>query len=433
MIECPSCHCVILGAIMVQKKGVDTNDTVKLRDGEVVLYQRQGSHRWQARFKLPDNTWHRITTKRNNLDEAKRVASEAYDRARFRHREGMNAVSRRFRDVADLTIRQMDAEIANGKGKVIYKDYKQVIMTYLMPYFGATQIDQISQDDLPRFDAWREREMERQPSASTLMNHNAALNRVFDTAVMEGWMLKKNVPELKNRGKKGNRRPDFTMDEWRRVTANLRHWINKTQDKRTRQMRELLQDYVLILSNTGIRTGKEAESIRWKHIRWHHDKGGERYLMVSVKGKTGERELVARHGCEVFFQRIQSRFPAMAAMSFDNLLKAKSDKFVFRLPDVVKDDGSIVEGKQTKNLYHTFNQFLTDHKLLEDKQGNHRTLYSLRHTYATMRLTIDKVPHHDLAKQMGTSIAMIEKHYSHLKPIMVAQLLAGKKHSKKAK
>jgi hypothetical protein len=30
-----------------------------------------------------------------------------------------------------------------------------------------------------------------------------------------------------------------------------------------------------------------------------------------------------------------------------------------------------------------------------------------------------------LAKQMGTSILMIERHYSHLKPLMVAEQLAG--------
>lgn len=391
---------------MIQK-ALDRGETVKLRDGEVILYLRKGSERWQARYKLPDNTWHRITTKRTNLDEAQRVATDAYDRARFLHREGFNAISRRFRDVAELTIKQMDAETANGKGKVIYKDYKQVIQTYLIPFFGKSQIDKITQEDISRFESWRESEMAKSPSASTIMNHNAALKRVFDSAVVQGWMLKKNIPELKNRGKKGNRRPDFTLDEWRKVTANLRHWITKAPDERSRHMRELLRDYVLILSNTGIRTGKEANSIKWKHIRWTTDADGDRYLMIAVKGKTGERELVARHGCEVFLARIQSRFPDLAKMSFDQLLKARVDDFVFRLPARTTKDGKYLESSRTPNLYHTFNQFLVEHDLLEDKQGNHRTLYSLRHMYATMRLMIDKVPHHDLAKQMGTSIQMI--------------------------
>lgn len=417
---------------MVQKV-VDKSEIVKLRDGEVVLYLRPESMRWQARFKLPDNQWHRITTKRTNIDEAMRIATDAYDRARYRHMEGVNAVSRRFRDVAELTIKLLDAETENGKGKVIYKDYKQVIRTYLIPFFGNRQIDKITHDNIVQFDSWRESEMARKPSASTLMNHNAALNRVFDTAVIQGWMVKKNVPELKNHGKKGKRRPDFTIDEWRRVVRNMPHWIKKAPDERSRQMRELLQDYVLVLSNTGIRTGREAENIKWKHIRWHTDNDGERYLVISVNGKTGERDLVARHGCDVFFQRIQSRFPELAKMSFDALLKAKIDKFVFRLPDRKTKKGKIIESTQTKNLYHTFNQFLTEYNLLEDKQGNHRTLYSLRHMYATMRLQIDNVSHFKLKEQMGTSVQMLEKHYAHMTPIMSAKELAGKKYEQKPK
>ena len=51
--------------------------------------------------------------------------------------------------------------------------------------------------------------------------------------------------------------------------------------------------------------------------------------------------------------------------------------------------------------------------------------YSLRHTYATLALTHDRVPIHTLAKQMGTSVVMIERHYSHLKVIQAAEQLRG--------
>ncbi len=42
------------------------------------------------------------------------------------------------------------------------------------------------------------------------------------------------------------------------------------------------------------------------------------------------------------------------------------------------------------------------------------TLYSLRHTYATLELLENKTDIHTLAKQMGNSAAMIERHYSKL-------------------
>ena len=63
-----------------------------------------------------------------------------------------------------------------------------------------------------------------------------------------------------------------------------------------------------------------------------------------------------------------------------------------------------------------FAQYLSAHNLLIDPQTNQRRVfYSLRHTYATFALLYDKVPIHTLAEQMGTSVEMIEQHYSHLK------------------
>jgi integrase len=53
-----------------------------------------------------------------------------------------------------------------------------------------------------------------------------------------------------------------------------------------------------------------------------------------------------------------------------------------------------------------------------------RSLYSLRHYYATQRL-LEGIPIHDLAEQMGTSVLMITKHYSHLTPLMKAKQFAG--------
>jgi hypothetical protein len=42
-----------------------------------------------------------------------------------------------------------------------------------------------------------------------------------------------------------------------------------------------------------------------------------------------------------------------------------------------------------------------------------------------MMLTHDGVPIHTLAKQMGTSVLMIEKHYSHLKVVTAKKQLRG--------
>ena len=45
-----------------------------------------------------------------------------------------------------------------------------------------------------------------------------------------------------------------------------------------------------------------------------------------------------------------------------------------------------------------------------------RSLYSLRHTYAHFSILNKTMDVYTLAKQMGTSVKMIELHYGHLQP-----------------
>jgi integrase len=197
MIRCPVC-----AAPLCSGASVAESNLVKIRDGEVVIYMR--GNVWQARYRLPDQSWHRISTKRRNLDDAMRVAAESYDFARFRAKEGMVAVSRRFRDVANQTIKQLELAIAGGNGKVSYRDYIQAINKYLNPFFGNLHIDKLDQSDLAKFDAWRVEKMGKEPAASTVNNHVSAINRVFGTALAEGWIQKKNIPSIKIKGKNAN-------------------------------------------------------------------------------------------------------------------------------------------------------------------------------------------------------------------------------------
>ena len=55
--------------------------------------------------------------------------------------------------------------------------------------------------------------------------------------------------------------------------------------------------------------------------------------------------------------------------------------------------------------------------------GTDRTLYSLRHTYATIEL-LTGTDMHTLARQMVTSVVMLERHYSKLTATMAAAELA---------
>ena len=87
------------------------------------------------------------------------------------------------------------------------------------------------------------------------------------------------------------------------------------------------------------------------------------------------------------------------------------------------------DGTVTNALHQTFRNFLKENELLIcPRTGQARTLYSLRHTYATFALLKDGMDIHTLAIQMGTSIQMIERHYSHLTPRLKKDMLTGKRY-----
>ena len=393
-----------------------STQTVTLLDGDVRLVKRKNSRAWQAAFKI-DGRWVRVSTKCRQLDDAKRRARELYVEYQVRQKNGLPVVSKRFADVARLVIAEMDRQLAAGVGKASWRDYKIVLERYFIPYFGDRFVTSITYEELQQFAQWREHKMGHAPKASTLNTHNSALNRVFDEAVARGYMNRTHVPVLINKGRDSQRRPDFRREEYRRMIRSFPSWVDAGREGKSRDMRYLLRDYVLVLANTGIRHGTEAENLRWKHIHLFEE-GGLTFLEMSVSGKTGQRDLICRASTISHLKRIQSRCPDIAGMTFEQLLKAQLDVPVFRLPD----------GTVSKNLRQTFKLLMKDTGLLKcPRTGQDRTLYSLRHTYATFALLNDGMDVHTLAIQMGTSIGMIERHYSHLTPRLRKEVLTGKR------
>lgn len=388
--------------------------TILLLDGDLKLYKRPDTRRWQATFRLKSR-WVRVSTGHHDMAEAIISARDLFYKYRYMEQHGLPTLTKSFKTVALWARDRMREETENGVGKKSFRDYEIVINRYLIPYFENMPIQSVRYEELLKFGAWRREKMGREPKSSTLNTHNSALNRVFDEAVMRGLLARKDVPVLMNKGRNGQRRPDFTQSEFQSILDQFPAWIAAGRSGKSQQMRELLFDYVQVLANTGMRHGTETENLRWRQVNMFED-AGRTYLELTVSGKTGRRDLICREGTIEVLQRIQARCPDLEGIPFDRLLARKLDEPVFQLPD----------GTVSMNLRQTFKAFLKDTGLLEcPRTGQQRTLYSLRHTYATLALLNDGMDVHTLARQMGTSIMMIERHYSHLTPRLRKDVLAG--------
>ena len=379
--------------------------------GNIVLFKRKRSRFWQAQLRYAPSKYKRLSTKKDDLEEALEVARDQHYELKWRIRHNKPADSRRFRDVAKIARNQLQSELDAGYGKVIYKDYIAVINNYLIPFFKDIHIDNIEFKILKEFDAWRTQQLGRLMSKSGIKNHNAALNYIFDTAIQHGWMLESFRPQLQNTGKDKARRAYFNADEMAQLIRFMRPWRYTAHTEKSRMIRTLLYDYILILVHTGIRHGTEAKNLKWMNIE-EVEQGGKRFIQIYVDGKTGQRNLIARHFVKRHLARISNRFTDLEILDFEQLFKV--DEYVFRLED----------GTLPRDLHGAFEGLLKESNLLLDSAGNRRSLYSLRHTYATTQLLLG-LDYVRLSTNMGTSIQMLEQHYSHVVPNMVAEQLAG--------
>ena len=417
---------------------VKIETTHVILERQLIIYRRSHSGAWQCRYKC-DGKWQRGSTKETDLKKAIERAKRLLIEAEIRKEKNLPVITRRFRDIAKLAVTRMKEELKSNNGKVSFSDYIRVIEEYLIPFLGNRNITSIDASVLDELDAYRIIEMEKVPSKSTMLTHNAALNRVFDEAQMRGFLTDANRPKLESKGKDSKRRPAFSVIEVKALIAGFDGWIESARNKESTEARTLMRDYVMALLDTGARPGVELLNLKWKQITERIDpivvnttdlnEEGEviqvpnmrRSVTLIVSGKTGTRQIVGMNRTVNALRAIAARnypdleMPLLTPLI--NVIKPTNDDFVFRTKD---------KGDPSSSFQKMFARFLDEHTLLKDPATDQkRVFYSLRHTYATLALTHDKVPIHTLAKQMGTSVMMIEKHYSHLKVVQAIDQLRG--------
>jgi integrase len=99
-----------------------------------------------------------------------------------------------------------------------------------------------------------------------------------------------------------------------------------------------------------------------------------------VRGKTGTREVVARTG------EVRKYFQRALELRMDDLDNPNSDIFG---KGSVPLDGYVFcneHGKPIHSFKKSFNSLIDKAGVTLDTYGERRTIYSLRHTYATFRL-----------------------------------------------
>ena len=379
---------------------------IKIASGRITLFQRDDVKDgiWQCRFPAKGvRGYINRSTGLTDLDEAKERALQILGEFNQRETQGLPLKRKNFTQVAASFLKHAETETKEGrKSDGRYGVLKGTMQRYLVPYFGNRDMALIQKKDIIEYRAWRQaywvtgpgaaemkgrKKPKPPPAQATLKQEHTVLRGVFTHGIDMGLVSPMALGFLKHEKATVEKRSAFTATEYRQLYEFMRSWVKDTNNPRVAADRQLLRNYILIMATSGMRKG-EARQIRWRNISAHKTQHGEWVLVHVMEGKTGERIVVCQPGADRYFNRLRTRGHNIGP---DDLVFCHAD------------------GKPVQE-YMGFKPLLTAVGLLKDSKGKDRTIYSLRHTYATLRLEHGSNVYW-LKKNMGTSVTMIERHY----------------------
>jgi integrase len=373
------------------------------RDGAIYLYRRADYKKptWFIRLKIPGAKGY-VWKSSKSADEhvAYKVADDLFNQSLVKVLGGVNLSSKRIVTALEGYIRHLDSD--KDRESVSHKILlaRRLIPIFQKKTFGDLDTRLISKmvDDLT------ERSVKDKLSSNTIKRIFSDFRHFLSWCVREGYLDK--LPAFPKVSTEKSRRPDFDPSDWRKLTRYMREF-QKVDHTSVRRDRTLLVNYVLILANTGVRVG-EARNLKWRDIRWvqNPDDPKDVHVVLKVRGKTGEREVVARTG------EIKTYFARILELRRLDLKNPLSDIYEEKEVPVNSHIFCGVDGKPILSFKKSFISLIDKAGVTYDTFGQRRSIYSLRHTYATFRLQ-EGVNQYTLARNMGTSVAMLELFYGH--------------------
>lgn len=376
-------------------------DKEELKPGLVIFRRGDLDKRhWYCRVRLTqDDKYKTVCLKTGDINQARTMAFDQDAELRFKLKHEVPVFQRTFAQVAKEYLAFQEERKDTGQiTRHAWRVLDSHVRARLNPYVGNTQVPLVTQDKWDKYPIWRHKNGKGRSggrvSDATVRSEMGTFRSIMAFAAKKQYIRESQVFAGKLPVSKA-KREEFTPEEYRALHTYARGWIKKARNKRGTWARTIAYNFMLIMANTGMRPS-EARNLLWRDVNVHADREGRKFVRLSVRGKGKHRNLVAASSVASYFERVREISKA-----------TESDNHVF-----TTEKGSIA-----RTLYHSLiESLLTKSKLMHSASGSRRSTYCFRHTYATFRLT-EGVDVYFLAKQMGTSVQMIEQHYGHINPV----------------
>lgn len=385
-----------------------------MENGKLVVYRRGGV--LYARLTVGTNKYQHRSLKTGNAEQATLAAHKLWAEFTVRQQLGLPVTLRTLNHVIDDYVALREKQHKQGRTSEHMLRQIHRVVKFWREYAGTRQITQIGDNELSGYVDWRRdyyadmtddelpQNAKRVPTDKTLQWEIMLGKSIIKYAQQQGYRGVIPVPTFSFTPKTKRVRPAFSLVDYRKLWRGLIGWERSCEDERHLHTRQLLRDYVLILANSGLRVG-EANNLKLRDIDKFTDEHGRRNYRLIVRGKTGERDVIPRAITTKYIERLLARRTEM-----------KPDNWLFAMAD----------GSQVITLIDQFNVVLKLAGIERNSFGNKYTLYSLRHFYATQALN-NNVPIYAVARNMGTSVKIIESYYGKgATALSMASMLGGK-------
>lgn len=374
----------------------------------------------QGRIRRPDKKGYKFFSfKTHDWTTALRSAAVHYRRIREKFNNDVPLDNHRFEFVWN---KWMD-RTGSLRSEQRNDHFERMANLYFFKFFNKLNFAQIDEDDLANYFEWREVYWTKgpgsedvhpsaalSPKASSLAQERDALNQLFKWAVRQKQKFIARRPEIQlPKSIEPNPRPALPHEMFSSYAQKAIEYIYGSDRHYDQWHRACSAYFTIFMLFSGLRP-KEAKLVKWQDLKLFYDNDGVQQLLIVVhpETKTKGRETVPLTQTIALLKEWRSDWARH---------KAPND-YVF---GNWEGEYFVAHGRGISKLLKSLG-------IYRDTQTNRpRSAYSFRHTYATHRL-LNGVDVYKLAKNMGTSVEMIEKHYGKVTNQMNAIELTQMRH-----
>lgn len=249
------------------------------------------------------------------------------------------------------------------------------------------------------------------PTYGTINKELTVIRQIFAYACEKDLVSQTEIPAIKNLSKPKNydedhERPSFTEHELDTVFRTVTNkWVGQGNSKHKLAHMRLLY-YMMLLALTGMRV-TEAKNLKFSAFQTYQH-NGEEQLKVLVGGKGKQRLITPLDGCAELIRKWKNHHKKNAEMhgwTFSDDIHVLTNE----------------HGRRIKSHDTALNHLLEECNLLHDPQGRKRNAGSFRSQYITAALTNSNLTHYQIAVNCGTSVEVIERHYSRMQSIHIPE------------